>query len=100
MISFSKVRSASASFHQAATLQRIFMAKRGEAVYDMRDSTRNISKALEISAIAIALWYFSFTQLSSFEIPSLVTHIEVTPPTGAKFHRSFLGTLGRLVKMA
>jgi hypothetical protein len=31
------------------------MAKRGEAVYDMLDSTRNISKALKISAIAIAL---------------------------------------------
>jgi len=63
MISFSQLlsfRSASASFHQAATtLQRIFMAKYGKAVYDMRDSTRNISKALEISVIAIAILAFS-----------------------------------------
>ena len=35
------------------------MAKYGKAVYDMRDSTRNISKALEISVIAIAILAFS-----------------------------------------
>ena len=61
------------------------MAKRDEAVYDILDSTRNISKALEISTTAIA---FLAVFRASFPASKYASKLPLSnPANGAKFYR-------------
>lgn len=99
MISFSQLlsfRSVSASFHQAATLQRRFMAKRDEAVYDILDSTRSIPKALEIATIAIAFLALLLAKVFRASFPASKYASKLATDQPRQTVQSFTAAQGRI----